>query len=98
MSIESEIGTDLQRSRKRFPLWLQLLALFLVTIGVVTVFVAIGNQGVQRCAVDYPHDGQCGLVAVMDDIYGFGLAGLILLVGVIVILRRWTRAAGGQER
>ena len=49
-----------------------------------------GEHGMRQCAIDFPHDGQCGLVGMEGDAFGALGGSIALLCGVIWIVL-WAR-------
>jgi len=67
---------------------LQLALLLAVALAIFWGGVRWGEHGATQCAIQYPHEGQCGLVAMEGDVIGvFGGVGLFI-VGLIVIAVR----------
>jgi hypothetical protein len=49
--------------------------------------VTWGERGARRCAIDYPHDGQCGLVVMEGAAFGVVGAAIIVVVGLVFVIR-----------
>ena len=69
----------------RTPVWLQVVLLLAISASVFWGCVRWGEHGAMQCAIQYPHEGQCGLVAMEGDAVGAFLGAGIFLVGLIVI-------------
>jgi hypothetical protein len=69
--------------------WVPSLGVLAIAIGVFVGSVQKGNYDVRACAVEYPHDGQCGLEAMADDAVGALVALAILAGGMFWVWRRW---------
>ena len=67
----------------------QLLCVLLVSFAIFMGSIPYGYHDARKCAIDYPHDGQCGLQAMVDWSFGL-LFGVSTLVGggLLVAFRR----------
>jgi hypothetical protein len=81
--------------RLRLSLPLQTLCVLILALAAIAGGVRYGNYEERQCAIEYPHEGQCGLEAMMGMAYGLvgGLA--ILVLGGIGIFYQGT-AKNGQ--
>jgi 8-oxo-dGTP pyrophosphatase MutT (NUDIX family) len=85
---------------KRIPIWIQLILLVVTAFAVAWCCVEVGQHSATQCAIDYPHEGQCGLEAMSGLAFGF-VGGIAILVGgtaYIVIAAFKRRRANKQHR
>jgi nitrate reductase gamma subunit len=74
----------------------QLLSVLCVAVAIGAGSVPYGFHDAHQCAVDYPHDGQCGLVVMMDVVFGLVGGVAVLVIGGFIVL--YQRAAKDRER
>jgi hypothetical protein len=51
-----------------------------------------GQHGARQCAIDYPHEGQCGLVGMEGLAFAFLVAPTTLIAGVGLAIWNWRRS------
>jgi hypothetical protein len=56
-----------------------------------------GEHAARQCAVDYPHDGQCGLEAMKGDVLAAFFGGGVLVVGLTVVSVRYFRSQSERK-
>jgi hypothetical protein len=63
----------------------QLFCVLVLAICFFAGSVPYGFHEARQCAVEYPHDGQCGLEVMACVVFGIVGGGAILLVGSLLI-------------
>ena len=66
-----------------------LVMVVLVSIAVGWVCLEWGQHGARQCAIDYPHDGQCGLVAMEGMAFAMFATPAVFIAGTIFAIWRW---------
>jgi hypothetical protein len=56
-----------------------------------------GERGARQCAIDYPHEGQCGLVVMEGAAFGIFGATIVFVIGLVFVIRSaFKQHAGGK--
>lgn len=66
------------------PFWLKFLLTVTLALAVARFCISRGFHNADECAIEYPHDGQCGLVAFGGYAVGIFLGAIILISGTLV--------------
>lgn len=64
-----------------------MLALLALAFSVFVTGIKCGELGAKQCAIDYPHDGQCGLVVMEGASFGAVEAIVTIVTGLVFLIR-----------
>jgi len=81
----------------RIPVAIQLALVALVAFLITKISIMLGAQAMRQCAVEYPHEGQCGLEGMAYESVGFLSAVILFIGGTIAALVRWSRERNRQK-